>query len=189
MGVARFADIGLCAKIVKQLDNTANVKVKKMAIIGAFIFASQMLNFPISHGTSGHLIGGVLAAVALGPWAGCLVVAAVLVVQSVLYGDGGLLALGANIINMAAIASIGGYYLYQFFFRRWQRQGVAIICAAGLSVIAAAAAASLEIVLSGAASLGSTLNAMLKYHFFIGLAEGLITWLIIKIFRLCPRNG
>ncbi|MCX5725879.1 MAG: energy-coupling factor ABC transporter permease, partial [Candidatus Saganbacteria bacterium] len=84
----------------------------KMGLVSSLIFAAQMFNFPIGQGTSGHLLGGVLAAVILGPFGGAIVMAAILTIQSIFFGDGGLLALGANILNMAVIGSIGGYYVY-----------------------------------------------------------------------------
>src|SRR5580693_2081496 len=83
-----------------------------MGTMSAFVFAGQMVNFPVLYGVSGHLLGGVLAAVMLGPWAGAVVIAAVLIVQCLLFGDGGVTALGANFVNMGLIGSIGGYAIY-----------------------------------------------------------------------------
>ena len=83
-----------------------------MGMMAAFVFAAQMVNFPVGPGVSGHLLGGVLAAVVLGPWAGAVVIAAVLLVQCFLFGDGGLTALGANFVNMGLIGSVGGYAIY-----------------------------------------------------------------------------
>src|SRR4030065_2238795 len=84
-----------------------------MGVLAAFIFAAQMLNFPVVGGTSGHLIGAALAAILLGPWAGALVMTCVLIVQSLIFQDGGLLALGANIFNMGIVPCFVGYYLYR----------------------------------------------------------------------------
>src|SRR3954451_10382475 len=83
-----------------------------MGMMAAFVFAAQMVNFPVGPGVSGHLLGGVLAAVMLGPWAGAVVIAAVLIVQCFLFGDGGLTALGANFVNMGLIGAVGGYAVY-----------------------------------------------------------------------------
>ena len=94
-------------------EKLAEKHVPLMGIMAAFIFAAQMLNFPIIGGTSGHLIGAVLAAILLGPWAAVLIMTCVLIAQSLIFQDGGLLALGANILNMAIIASISAYYLYR----------------------------------------------------------------------------
>src|SRR5690349_18577222 len=83
-----------------------------MGMMSAFIFAAQMVNFPVGPGVSGHLLGGVLASVVLGPWAGAAVIAAVLIVQCFLFGDGGFTALGANFVNMGLIGAVGGYAIY-----------------------------------------------------------------------------
>ena len=149
-----------------------------MGVTGAFIFAAQMLNFPIAAGTSGHLMGGALAALLLGPWAGVLVMTAVLAVQAFLLQDGGITALGANILNMgvasALCASLASLVL------RVIRPRMAGAAAAGflggwLAVEAGAALASVEIALSGTAQLSAVLPPMLAIHAVIGLVEGLIT--------------
>ena len=84
-----------------------------MGVMAAFIFAAQMINFPVLGGTSGHMLGAVLAAVLLGPWAATLVMSSVIAVQALLFQDGGLLAMGANIVNMGLIGTIGGYAIYR----------------------------------------------------------------------------
>src|SRR5215207_3113741 len=88
-------------------------QVPLMGIMAAFIFAAQMINFPVAGGTSGHLLGGALAAIVLGPWAAILVMASVLGVQALLFQDGGLVALGANILNMGVLTALVGYGLYR----------------------------------------------------------------------------
>src|SRR5215217_9498774 len=88
-------------------------QVPLMGVMAAFIFATQMINFPVAGGTSGHLLGGALAAITLGPWAAMLVMASVLGVQALLFQDGGLLALGANILNMGVVPAAIGYGLYR----------------------------------------------------------------------------
>jgi len=150
----------------------------KMGAVAALIFAAQMFNFPVSQGTSGHLLGGVLAAVVLGPWAGAIVVSVILLVQSVFFADGGILVLGANIFNMAVIGAIGGYYVYYGISRIIRGStgiyaGAAI--AAWLSVFVAAGATALELALSGTFSLADTMRSMLSVHAVIGLAEAAIT--------------
>src|SRR5580698_7066556 len=108
-------------------------KVPLMGLSAAFIFSAQMLNFPVAGGTSGHLVGGVLASVLLGPSAAVLVLTSVLTVQCFLFADGGLTALGANIFNMGVISSVGGYYLYRACWRlmpthRGQITAIAFAC-------------------------------------------------------------
>src|SRR4030043_1769745 len=93
--------------------NMGEKQIPLMGVLAAFIFAAQMLNFPVIGGTSGHLIGAALAAILLGPWAGVLIMTCVLIVQCLVFQDGGLLALGANVLNMGIIAPFAGYYLYK----------------------------------------------------------------------------
>ncbi len=131
-GVVGAAGFGLGLRRLKsELGERTTVL---MGIMSAFVFAAQMVNFPVGPGVSGHLLGGVLAAVMLGPWAGAGVIGAVLIVQCLLFGDGGLTALGANFVNMGLIGSVGGYAIYAPIRRaiggrrgvlsgRWSRRG------------------------------------------------------------------
>ena len=134
------------------------------ALVTAFVFAGQMINFPVLPGMSGHLLGGVLAAVLVGPWAGYLVVAIVLIIQAFLFADGGLTALGLNIVNMALIGAVGGYLVYRLMFRvagsRSDRVAAVAGVAAFLSVPLAGLGFVLEFALGGTAeslSLGAVL--------------------------------
>jgi cobalt/nickel transport system permease protein len=154
----------------------------RTATIASLIFAAQMFNFPIAGGTSGHLIGGVLAVVLVGPFAGTLAIAAVLIVQSLFYADGGLLALGANIINMAVCGALVSYYVYSWL-NKTMPEWLSIMITAWFSVVMAAMACALEIGLSGTASLGVALPAMLKVYSLVGLAEALLTIALINLFR------
>jgi cobalt/nickel transport system permease protein len=151
-------------------------QVPLMGVMAAFIFAAQMINFPILGGTSGHLLGGVLAAILLGPWAGMLVMTAVIAVQALIFQDGGLIAMGANILNMGLITSAIGYGLYRGVARanRTVRLWVAGF-AAWLSVVAGALFTALQIWLSGNAPLQIVVPAMLGIHILIGIGEALIT--------------
>lgn len=150
-----------------------------MGISAAFIFAAQMLNFPVAGGTSGHLLGGALAAILLGPWVGSLVLTAVLAVQALLFQDGGLLALGANVLNMAVIGVFIGWAVHRAVLavagtRRW---GLTVggFVAGWLSVVVASAAAALELALSGTLPLNVALPAITLVHMLIGVGEGIIT--------------
>lgn len=164
---------------VTKLTKHGQSLVFRMAVVGAFIFAAQMMNFSISGGTSGHMLGGVLAAVLLGPWAGFLVIAVILVVQSLVFADGGLFALGANIINMGLVGAVAGYYVYRFLFKKIKKEAWAAFFAAWISVILAALACCLELAVSGTISLSVSVPAMVGWHFLIGLGEGLITALVL----------
>src|SRR5918996_2797961 len=129
-------------------------QIPLMGIMAAFIFAAQMINFPVAGGTSGHLLGGALAAITLGPWAGMLVMTAVISVQALLLQDGGLLVMGANILNMGLITAAIGYGLYRSASTgsRTLKLTVAGI-AAWLSVMAGALFTSLQLWLSGTSQL------------------------------------
>ena len=151
-------------------------QVPLMGIMAAFIFATQMINFPVAGGTSGHLLGGALAAIVLGPWAGMLVMTAVIAVQALLIQDGGLLVMGANILNMGLITAAIGYGLYRGVLggSRGTKLAVAGI-AAWLSVMAGALATALQLWLSGTSNLQTVVLAMLGVHALIGIGEALIT--------------
>ncbi|MBD2178677.1 energy-coupling factor ABC transporter permease [Pseudanabaena sp. FACHB-1998] len=154
--------------------------VPLMGVSAAFIFAAQMVNFPIIGGTSGHLMGGTLAGILLGPWAGSLVMAVVFIVQSVMFQDGGLTALGANITIMGLIGTFGGYYLYRFLRNlfgknTWFGMSIGTAIASWSSVVVASAVCALLLDLSDTVPLSVGLTAMLSWHLMIGIGEALIT--------------
>jgi cobalt/nickel transport system permease protein len=175
-------------------DSLADRTVPLTGMMGSLVFAGQMINFPIGLPVSGHLMGGVLAATILGPWAGCLAVTLVLVAQWALFSDGGLLALGANVLHMAVLGSIGGYAVMSAI-RRLTGDGLrgtvaGAVMAAWLSVMAAAALFCLEFRLSYAGSefdFGNIFVMMVTVHAFIGIGEALITGFTVSlIFRQRP---
>lgn len=163
-------------------------QVPLMGVMAAFIFAAQMINFPIAGGTSGHLLGGALAAITLGPWAGMLVMTAVIAVQGLLLQDGGLIVMGANILNMGLLTAAVGYGLYRSVLGAHQRTKLAVAgLAAWLSVMTGALATALQLWLSGTARLEIVVPAMLTVHALIGLGEALITVAALGfIFRTRP---
>ncbi|PZG16159.1 cobalamin biosynthesis protein CbiM [Micromonospora craterilacus] len=153
-------------------------------LVAAFIFAVQMLNFPIfTAGVSGHLLGGALAAMLVGPWVGALCVAVVLVVQALVFGDGGVAMLGLNITNMAVIGIAAAYLLIALLLRVLPRTttGLAVTAfvAALVSVVVAALGFVVQYQLGGTTDLGGNLaglaGTMAVSHLFIGIGEGLIT--------------
>ncbi len=178
---------GFLSYALKKCRDTLEEKnIPLLGITGAFIFAAQMLNFPVFMGTSGHFLGGMLAALILGPWAGALALTSVLILQSLIYQDGGLLALTANIFNMAVLGTIGIYYIYSWLSRIFPSRKLAIFLAAWLSVVLGACAAALELAFSGTAPLGLVLPAMAGIHAIIGIGEGIITltvWRILEKWR------
>lgn len=166
----------LIIAINRTQSQLAERQIPLMGIMAAFIFAAQMINFPIPGGTSGHLLGGVLAAVVLGPWAGMLVMASVIGLQAILFQDGGLLVMGANILNMGILTSLIGYGLYRAVVGRPLVVRLIVIgIAAWLSVMAGALATALQVWLSGAATLTIVVPTMLGVHAVIGIGEALIT--------------
>ena len=156
--------------------------VPLMGVMSAFIFAAQMLNFPVMGGTSGHLLGGVLAAVLLGPYAAAIVIAIVLLVQCVIFQDGGLTALGANIFNMSFVGAMGGYLIYNCISKivkgnKGILAGSAI--AAWFSVVIASSFCAIELAISGTVPLNVVLPAMISVHILIGIGEAIITYLVV----------
>jgi len=151
-------------------------QIPLMGVMAAFIFAAQMINFPVAGGTSGHLLGGALAAIVLGPWAGMLVMTAVIAVQALLFQDGGLLVMGANILNMGLATAAIGYGLYRAVSGQSKTVKLAVTgLAAWLSVMAGALLTSLQLWLSGTSQLELVIPAMMGVHALIGLGEALIT--------------
>ena len=161
--------------------------IYQMGMVAALVFAGQMFNFPISGGTSGHLIGGVFASVILGPFAGAIVIAVVLAVQMLFFADGGLIAIGANIINMALFGTIIAYYIY-YFLKKTTPEWLAIVVAAWRSVTLAAFACALELGFSGTLPFAVVIPAMFKVHAVIGIAEALITLVLVNVFRPLLKN-
>ena len=168
--------ITLSVAISRTNKSLGEKQVPLMGIMAAFIFAAQMINFPVAGGTSGHLLGGALAAIVLGPWAGMLVMTAVIAVQALLLQDGGLLVMGANILNMGLLTAAIGYGLYRSVL--WRSRGTKLVVAgvaAWLSVMAGALATALQLWLSGTSNLQTVVIAMLGVHTLIGIGEALIT--------------
>ena len=151
-------------------------QVPLMGIMAAFIFAAQMLNFPVAGGTSGHFLGGALAAIVLGPWAGILVMTAVIAVQGLLFQDGGLLVMGANIFNTGLLTAMIGFGLYRSVSGSNKKTRLTVAgAAAWLAVVASALTTALQLWLSGTTTLQIVVPAMLGVHVLIGIGEAIIT--------------
>jgi cobalt/nickel transport system permease protein len=155
--------------------------VGKFATVTSMIFAMQMLNFPVQNGTSGHLLGGMLAVSLLGVPYAVLSIALVLAVQAVFFGDGGVNALGANIINMAFIGAAGAGYLLDLLKRKGVHQTVSLAVACWVSVVLASLACSIEVALSGAVELSKAVTAMLSVHALIGIGEAILTVAVVSL--------
>ncbi len=178
--------VGGVAVCLRGARRTLDERTAPLAgLVAVFVFAAQMINFPVGAGTSGHLIGAALAVILVGPYAGILAVSVVLAVQALLFADGGLLALGLNVVNLALIAGGVGWLV----FRGWTRfvgsgRGSALAAAwsAGfLSVLGAVGGFLVEFALGGVApvSLSAVIAAMFSVHVVIGAIEGVITALIV----------
>ena len=172
---------------LKQTGKTLGEKqVPMMGITAAFIFAAQMLNFPVAGGTSGHFMGGVLAAILLGPFTGILIMTTVLIIQCLIFQDGGVTALGASIFNMGIIGAFVGYYIYVILNKIIKGSKSIFInafIASWLSIILAAAACSVELSVSGTVPLKTSLIAMTGVHAIIGIGEGLITIAVLSFIK------
>jgi cobalt/nickel transport system permease protein len=172
--------IGAIAYALRQTRGQLGSKqIPLMGVLAAFIFAAQAVNFPVAGGTSGHLLGGTLAAIVLGPWAAVLVMTAVIGVQALLFQDGGLLVLGFNIVNMGVLTAFTGHLVYQALKRALGPGRTSLLVAgalgAWLSVMAGALATGVELVASGTSPLAVALPAMAGVHALIGIGEALIT--------------
>lgn len=181
---ALFAAIAVAALAICVLRGRADLddRLAPMAgLVAAFIFAVQMLNFQVLPGVSGHLLGGALAAILVGPWVGALCVSTVLVIQCLLFADGGLTAIGLNITNMALLGTAAGYLLVAALLRVLPKTptGLAItgFVASVISVVVASQGFVLEYWLGGTTELSlPTISAtMAGVHVLIGIGEGLIT--------------
>jgi cobalt/nickel transport system permease protein len=154
-------------------------------LVAAFVFAVQMLNFPVGAGTSGHLMGGALAAVLIGPWAGALAVTVVLIVQGLLFADGGLSALGINVILMALVTAWAGYAVFKLVMGVLPKRLASVPSAAGIGAFVSVPVAAVVFVgiyaIGGTAdiSLGAVASAMIGVHLLIGIGEGIITALTV----------
>ncbi len=149
-------------------------------VTGAFVFAAQMIQVPVAAGTSGHVLGGALVAILLGPAAAVLVMTAVLAVQCFLFQDGGLLALGANVLNMGVLAPLVATGIFRALRpKRPAQMGLAAALAGWTSTFLAGSAAGLELGLSGTIALGPVLAAMAGAHALIGILEGVVTGAVV----------
>jgi cobalt/nickel transport system permease protein len=184
-GTAAASIAGLAVAVKRSRRHLAEREAPVLGAATAFVFAAQMLNFPLGAGTSAHLLGGVLVGTILGPWAAMLVLFAVVLVQALLFQDGGIGALGANTLNIAILGVGGGMLLYRWTvalvgvgFRR--RVAAAVVAGLGSSVIVGVAVA-IELALSGTVPLAPALVAVGGGHALMGLGEGVITGAVLAM--------
>ncbi len=166
----------------KLKEEMSELKFVQMGIIGAVIFVAQMVNFPVGPGISGHLLGGALAALIVGPYAAVFVLTAVLIVQAFFFADGGILSLGVNIFNMGIIGAFLAYYLMQLMYKFSKNHRVTYYLTSFsggfLAVVIASVFAALELFVSGRIDVIG-IGLIIGWHIAIGIGEGLITTGII----------
>lgn len=178
--VVSGATVAYAARKVK--EELGEKQIPLMGVMAAFIFAAQMINFPVAGGTSGHFVGAALAAIFLGPWAASLLMTTILLVQALLFADGGVTALGANILNMGILAPFSAYWIYTSLKNLISNRAgllAGAFTAAWFSVFISAAACALELAASGIVQVSLVLPAMAGWHALIGLGEGLITVAVV----------
>lgn len=165
--------------VSKKARSWPSEKVPLIGVTAAFIFAAQMLNFPILGGTSGHFLGAFFAAMMLGPLAAFLVMALILTVQCLVFADGGLVALGTNIVNMGVIGAIVSYYFFKvinvFFPKNQKGFLISVAISSWMSVVIASSACAFELAVSAASPFHIVFPAMVSVHSLIGIGEAIIT--------------
>ena len=174
---------GISSAFVTVAARKANKQISEkqiplLGVMAAFVFAAQLFNFPVGGGTSGHFMGATLIAILLGPWASVLIMTTVLTVQCLVFQDGGLTALGANIFNMGIVGGFFGYYVntaIQLLVRNKKGIFIGGFTAAWCSIVLSAVCCAIELGMSGTFPLKIVVPAMAGIHVVIGIGEGLIT--------------
>jgi len=184
--VTFVVSVGACAYGVRRVNRTFGEReVPLMGVTAAFVFAGQMINFPVAGGTSGHFLGAVFSSVLLGPWASLIIMTIVLVVQCLGFADGGLTAIGSNLLNMGVIGALGGYAIFYCLYALLQRGRkaffISLAVSSWLSIVMGACAAAFELALSGTSPLKIALPAMAGIHAVIGIGEAIITTTAISL--------
>lgn len=186
VSTAVVAGMGIALALRRSRGDLDDRVAPLAGLVATFVFAAQMLQFPVAGGTSGHLLGGALAAVLVGPWTATLVITVVLLVQALVFADGGLTALGTNVTLMGLVGVWVGYGIFLLARRALPRRMASVPLAAAIgafmSVVAAAAVFAALFLVGGAAPLeaGTLFGAMLSWHALIGVGEAVITFLVVS---------
>lgn len=177
--------VGILAR--RSQRDTDDRRIPLLGVMGAFVFAAQMINFPIGIGTSGHLVGAALLAMVLGPSAAALVMTAILVIQAFVFQDGGILSLGANVFNMAIAGVLAGYLPYRLWSAKWR--STAMFAGGCLSVLTSGCLALMELIVSGVPMPRRVLTASIGLFLISAIIEGAITVAAMRaIERLNPPS-
>lgn len=183
IGAAALSAGAISYSVRKSREELNERQIPRLGVMAAFIFAAQMINFPIAGGTSGHLLGAALAAILLGPWSACLVISTILFIQCIGFQDGGLTVLGGNIFNMAVVGVLTAFVIYSVITRLVKSpmgKNIAIFLASWASVFAASFMATVELAVSGTVPFGVAFPVMAGWHALIGVGEGLITVVVVN---------
>lgn len=184
-GAGVVAAGGLGASLRKTNKELGERQIPFAGLTAAFVFALQMLNFPVAAGTSGHLLGGALSAILLGPWLGSLAVTVVVVLQALMFADGGIAAIGLNVLNMAFVTSLVGWVTFRGLLKLLPKRGPTVMIVSMVAAAVSVVASSLMFVLQyglggeGGAPLQTVFQAMVGVHALIGIGEGIITALAV----------
>jgi cobalt/nickel transport system permease protein len=177
--------VGILAR--RSQRETDHRKIPLLGVMGAFVFAAQMINFPVGIGTSGHLVGGALLAIVLGPSAAAMVMTAILAIQAFVFQDGGILALGTNVFNMAIVGVLAGYLPYRLWGSKWR--SASIFAGGFLSVLCSGCLALSELLVSGVSMPRKMLFASIGLFAVSALVEAIITLAAVRaIERLNPAS-
>lgn len=187
INIATFAASSIvCGYSIKKCNNEFGEKhVPLLGVTAAFIFAAQMLNFPVGLGASGHFMGAALAAILMGPYAACVIMTLVLILQCLGFADGGLTALGSNIFNMGVVGGFASYFIFISLKKILPDSKSGMIAAAAvtswLSIVLASAFCAIELALSGTSPFSKVFPAMVGVHALIGIGEAIITTTVLSI--------
>lgn len=183
------ATVGVLSVAVKKSREELDSKiVPKLGVMAAFIFAAQMVNFPILGVASGHLMGGALAAILFGFWPATLVMTTVVALQAIIFGDGGITALGINILNMAILGPLVGHLVYQSLKNTKLPKVLTYFAAGFFSLVVVSFVCGIQLGLSGVVDFSEAIITLVSWHIFIGIGEGLITMIVIP-FALKSKLG
>ncbi|MEW5949306.1 MAG: energy-coupling factor ABC transporter permease [Thermodesulfobacteriota bacterium] len=187
-GVATTMNLISIASIVYSIKKVKPYFTKPRALLAAataaLIFALQMLNFPVAEGTSGHFMGAALAGILLGPVGAIITLAAVLIIQCLVFGDGGVLALGANIFNLGIVGGLVAYYTYKWLNAMYGGMAgllFAVFVSSWLTIVMASVSCGIMLGVSGTAPTSDVLRSMTSIHMLIGIGEGMITLIIMLV--------
>lgn len=178
IGMGGISSLFVTIALRKSNKKISEKHIPLLGVMAAFVFAAQMFNFPVGGGTSGHFMGATLIAILLGPWVSVLIMTTVLAVQCLIFQDGGITALGANIFNMGIVGGFFGYYLnafVQLFIQGKKGIFIGSFIAAWCSIVLSSVCCAIELGISGTIPLKIGISAMSGIHAIIGIGEGFIT--------------